>query len=128
MKILHLGDAQAQIKAINDPVVQAHMLEIIPQDLDLLFMPIDWKGPILNEAVDFVNLFKPRRVIPMHYWTQACKQGFFTQLNNLNNQGEHYVTQTIGGPEYSFSAGDEVEPVVLINLTREAYSGEIVLK
>jgi L-ascorbate metabolism protein UlaG (beta-lactamase superfamily) len=80
IRLLHFGDAQAQIMQINNPDVQAHFKSILPNSIDLLFMPIDGPKQFTEQAVQFVKMLKPKKIIPMHYWDLSTKNAFISAL------------------------------------------------
>jgi len=121
MKFLHLGDAQAQIISIENEIVKNHINKIIPDSLDLLFMTIDGKSQFAVQAELFIDLLKPRRVIPMHYWTLGYKNEFLLSLTEQNKAGKHYSIINSKGPKYEIYQAQVSEPVKVINLTRSAY-------
>ncbi|MFC2133658.1 MBL fold metallo-hydrolase [Bacteroidota bacterium] len=124
LTILHLGDAQAQIQNINDSTVAAHIREIIPGDLDLLFMTIDGPKPLGAAAETFVDAVHPRRVIPMHYWTDECLSKFISNCRSKKSEGKSYSFEEPGGPVYSLFSSDEVDPVRVLILEPAEYSLE----
>jgi len=122
LKFLHLGDAQAQIMAIQDPVVQNHIVEIIPDSLDVLFMPIEGMQQYIEEAELFIDLLKPKRIIPMHYWSIEYKEEFLSYLDLQNNSGCNYNILDLPSSEFDIFEDGIVEPVDVISLIPSAYS------
>ncbi len=120
-KFLHLGDAQAQIKNIHNPDVKNHISEIIPASLDLLFMTIEGPTQFIEAAEVFVDLVKPRRIIPMHYWSEEYLQEFCNYLRLQNDSGKTYQINEVGNAKYVINETDQPQPVEVICLTRSAY-------
>ncbi len=121
LKILHLGDAQAQIMNIEDETVQEHIKEIIPDSLDLLFMTIEGQQQFIEEAEFFVDLLKPRRIIPMHYWSTEYKTDFLSYLSMLDSLGSNYEIVDTTGAKYIIHENDSPTPVKVISLTRSVF-------
>ena len=66
LKFLHLGDAQIQIMNIENSDVRQQIQNIIPDSLDLLFMTIEGQNQFIPQAELFVDLVKPKRIIPVN--------------------------------------------------------------
>ena len=122
-KICHLSDAQADIMAINDKFHQNDMRALFPDRFDLLLMTIEGGEHFIPEAEIFVNLLKPKRIIPMHYWTEAYKTRFIDHLEAQNSViGRNYQMQDENSADcYLSSENSEVTPVQVINLAPAAY-------
>ena len=119
MKICHLGDAQAQIMNVNsNAYVRNHMTAIFPDTFDLLLMTIEGKQKFIPQAEAFIDLLKPRRVIPMHFWTQTYKDEFFDYLRSQNGQGKTYQIQMRGSSKYELSVSEKTDSIQVIGLTR----------
>jgi len=118
LTIVHIGDAQAHIKAVEQETIRRHLKEIYPEKIDLLFMTIGYIDDVLQPAEQFVDLLKPERVIPMHYWSPEDKRSFFSLLKEQNKTaGKHYRFNEIEGPQYRlFTVGEEFHPVEVISL------------
>jgi L-ascorbate metabolism protein UlaG (beta-lactamase superfamily) len=117
-RILHLGDAQANIKAVNEKVNRIHLLEIFREPIDLLLMTIGGRTDILEPAEAFVALLQPKRMIPMHYWKKEDKQAFLALLERQSlNSARDYRILELPGAEYTASSSDkQVVPVQVISL------------
>lgn len=122
LKFLHLGDAQAQIMNIENEEVQNHIKDIIPDSLDLLFMTIEGQQQFIEEAEIFVDLLKPKRIIPMHYWSTAYKMDFLSYLTTQDSLGSNYEIEETSGAKYNFYEDDFPAPVKVISLTRSAFT------
>ena len=124
LTLVHLGDAQAHIKVIEDEAVREHLKEIYPEKIDLLFMTIGGVTNIIQEAEKVVDLLQPTRVIPMHYWNREDRLSFLSLLKKQNETpGKHYTFNEIEGPQYTlFAAGNEVSPVEVISLEPAPFS------
>jgi hypothetical protein len=122
MRFLHIGDAHAQIMNIENNTVKNHIKEIIPDSLDILFMTIEGMEQFIEEAEVFIDVVKPKRVIPMHYWSIPYKISFLSYLSAQNNAGKHYEVKRLSGAKYDIYENENFEPVRVIGLTRSAYT------
>ena len=122
--VCHLGDAQADIMAIEDKFHQTDIRNMFSEKFDLLLMTIEGIEQFIPEAEIFVNVLKPYRIIAMHYWTVQYKTRFFDHLENQNSlHDRNYVIHDIGSADYSLSSEDpDVLPVQVINLDPAAYA------
>ncbi len=120
-KFLHLGDAQAQIKNIRNPDVKNHIAEIIPDSLDLLFMTIEGPTQFIEEAEEFVDLVKLKRIIPMHYWSEEYLQEFCNYLRLQNDSGKTYQINEVGNAKYDINETDQPQPIEVVCLTRSSF-------
>ena len=117
IKICHLGDAQAQIMNINNNEdVRNHITTIFPDTFDLLLMTIEGKQKFIPQAEAFIDLLKPRRVIPMHFWSQKYKDDFFDYLRTQNDAGKKYQIQEGDDSTYEFSVSENTDSIKVISL------------
>jgi hypothetical protein len=123
-KILHLADAQAYIKAVDQEDVKTRIKEIYPDTYDLLLMTIEGRRGFIREAEVFINLLRPRRAIPMHYWSTEYKANFLSYLEDKNEtSGRQYTIIKPGDARYVISTSDkDITPVQIINLDPTPYS------
>jgi len=119
LKILHLGDAQVEIINISDKVIRERIKNIFPQSLDLLFMTIDGPTQFTQQAAEFVNLLQPKRVIPMHYWTEEVLLNFVTQCESGNKNN---CVETFNSTDYELFLNEQVSPVKIITLERGPFT------
>ncbi len=107
-KVLHLGDAQAYIAAIDDPVVKHRVKARYPDKYDLVLMTIEGSSEITAEAAAFLDLLAPARAIPMHYWREETKADFLAELRNLNRvsrgAADRFTIAEPGGSDFSLYA------------------------
>lgn len=119
VNILHLGDAQDNIKNIFSEDHRRHLKKIFPQQIDLLLMTIEGRTQFLKEAEAFINLLHPKAVIPMHYWSKAYKENFLDFIRDR----EIYQIREILGAKFSFSNLDEDnEKITIISLEPAPYA------
>ncbi|RPI92429.1 MAG: hypothetical protein EHM40_13050 [Chloroflexi bacterium] len=117
LKILHLADAQAYITAIAQDAVRQKVNERYPDTYDVLLMTIEGVTQFIPQAEVFIDWLKPKRIVPMHYWSPAYKADFLAYLKSQNQRGNKcYNIVESGGAEYDLYAGDEVEPIQVISL------------
>ena len=121
LTICHLGDAQAQIMNISDTIVKDKIIANFPDQFDLLFMTIDGQQQFIPQAEAFVELLNPKRIIPMHHWSENYLQDFLNHLTDQNNTGSNYQINEIGNAKYDLSLNEIVDPIQVISLTREPY-------
>lgn len=124
LKICHLGDAQAQIINIENETVKGHIQHIFPDTFDLLFMTIDGTQQFLEQVEIFIDLLQPKRVIPIHYWTEIYKRDVLRYLDMQNSFGKSYQIKEINGPKYTLSSQEEITPIQIIGLERAPFSLE----
>jgi L-ascorbate metabolism protein UlaG (beta-lactamase superfamily) len=116
IKICHLGDAQAQIMNINNKDVKNQIRSIFPGTFDILLMTIEGKQKFISQAEAFIDLLKPRRVIPMHSWSQTYKKDFLNFLRAQNTTGKKYEIQVSESPVYEFSDPEKTDSILVISL------------
>ena len=101
--IVHLGDAQADIIAV-ETLEQSSYRNRFPERIDLLLMTIEGPTGFIEEAEAFVRLLKPRRIIPMHYWSIQYKEDFLAYLENVSGQhGVQYTIHRSEQPDYKWN-------------------------
>lgn len=123
MRILHLADAQAQIINIRNQQVKDHILDIIPDSLDLMFMTIEGKTKFILQAEEFVHLLSPKRIIPIHHWSEAYLDDFLAELELQNLLGKNYQISRDDTSDYYLFASEQAIPVKAIALKRSPFSG-----
>lgn len=118
LKILHLGDAQVEIINISDKKIRERIKNLFPQSLDLLFMTIDGPTKFTQQAADFVNLLQPKRVIPMHHWTEETLLNFVVQCKSGNKNN---CVENLNSADYELFLNEQISPVKIITLERGPY-------
>jgi L-ascorbate metabolism protein UlaG (beta-lactamase superfamily) len=123
LRLLHLGDCQANITQIGDPVNRERLAALFPEPFDLVLMPIEGKARYFHEAASFLDMLHPRRVIPMHYWSEACREEFLRLLVERSQDGRTpYIIEQDGTSEYRLRAHDHTtQAVTLVVLTPSPY-------
>ncbi|MCI0516045.1 MBL fold metallo-hydrolase [candidate division KSB1 bacterium] len=123
LKILHLADAQAYITAIDQDSIKQQLAHLYPDKYDLLLMTIQGVSQFIPQAEAFIDLLRPVRVIPMHYWSPAYKADFLAYLRAQNQQANKpYKIEATGRADFALDVGDEAEPIQIISLEPAARS------
>lgn len=122
-KICHLGDAQAEIMNIEDPAQQQIILQKFPEKIDMLFMTIEGVYQFIPQAELFIDLLKPRMVIPMHYWTPEYKEDFLSYLELQNDTaGKNYEIFRNDTAKHDLAIGDTCfDNIKVFSLTPFSY-------
>jgi len=128
LKICHLGDAQAQIINIEDESVCDHIVEIFPDTFDLLLLTIEGPEQFLEQVEIFIDVLQPKRVIPMHYWTEEYKRNVLRHLEVQGMLGKSYQVIDLNGSEYTLSSLGEVTPIQVFDLERAPFILETMIK
>jgi L-ascorbate metabolism protein UlaG (beta-lactamase superfamily) len=122
IKILHLGDVQGDVINIENPNVKNRISELFPDTYDLLLMPIEGTSRFISQWEIFLSLLKPKRVIPMHYWTTKYKKDFLRYLDE--SSALKFEIQEFESPRYSLFGTDthrgtveviSLEPAVFVS-------------
>ena len=114
-RILHLGDAQAEIMNIDDPEQQELFLQKFPDRIDLLLMTIEGVYPFIPEAEKFIDLIQPGVVVPMHYWSPEYKEEFLDYLELQNDTaGKSYEVHRLDGPHINVAANDTIHDHITV--------------
>lgn len=112
-QIFYAGDSQGDMLAIDEPEVRTRLKNQLPAELDLLMVPIDWKREITPQAVSYVEFLRPKRVIPMHYWSPEAKKRFLDSLKEANRG--YYIIES-GRPDCRIFVTQPTKPVEVISL------------
>ena len=118
LTILFAGDCQGEIEAIDQPAERERIEMIFPGRIDLLLVPIDWTHAIAAKAAAFVELLRPRAVVPMHYWSREAKAAFLALLEEENGEGKkRFLIEELGRPDYAIEGtGSDGDAVSVISL------------
>ena len=88
VKVLHLGDCQADIQAIRDPAHAWNIEHCFPKNCDVLIIPIEGVRPYPLQAAEFAKLLSPKVLLPTHYWSQASKMEFIKIFQDQDLSGK----------------------------------------
>jgi len=117
LTICHLGDAGATMLNLADEDVKNEVLKNFPKNIDLLFLTIESQDNLVAAAENFIDLIKPKRVIPMHYWTPQTRATFFAYLQTKSQSADkNYDIESRSEAKFFFSAADSVTPIKVIGL------------
>lgn len=92
LRVLHLGDCQADIQAIDQDAHRERIRSRLPQQVDLLLMPIESQEQFDGEAARFLELLNPRIVVPMHYWSRDTLDALLSIIET--STGERIVVRS----------------------------------
>ncbi|MEJ2636138.1 MAG: MBL fold metallo-hydrolase [Calditrichia bacterium] len=122
IKICHLGDAQAQIMNINsNEDFRNHIKTIFPDNYDLLLMTIEGKQKFISQAEAFIDLLKPRKIIPMHFWSQTYKKDFLDYLKAQNDVGKKYQIRVSDSSTCELFVSENTDSIKVISLAPSPY-------
>lgn len=124
LTVVHLADAQANIMNISNPSNRTYLKEILPDNIDLLFMTIEGVSQFIPEAELFVDFIKPKMIIPMHYWSRQYKLNFLDHLEAQHGSGgKNYQIERSMSARFFLSVADtSTIPVRVISLEPEPFS------
>ena len=125
VKVLHLGDCQANIIEIEDEINRKRIKALFSESYDLLLMPIEGPEKFIHQAEMFIREIGPKRVIPMHYWSETYKRDFLSYLERQEETGQRvYQIEKTKSARYAFSASDAISgPMRVISLDPESFNG-----
>jgi L-ascorbate metabolism protein UlaG (beta-lactamase superfamily) len=118
--IFHAGDIQGDIVQIGEEDTRQRLKSRLPANIDLMFVPVGWIRDITQPAAVFVDFLRPRRVIPMHYWSEGEKRIFLTCMKKI---GKGYFIRESGDAQYELFISRPSKPFEIISLTAAAYGG-----
>ncbi len=122
LKILHLGDCQANILHIDSTTNREFIEKVIPKNCDVVLLPIESTSMFIPQAAEFIDLIKPGAVIPMHYWSNTYKSGFIDYMQNRNQENKQkYKIVTTNSSVYRFSKQAEDDIIDIIDMNPSAY-------
>lgn len=122
-RILHLGDAQATITAHSTLAIRKQLSEWGWRDLDLLIMPIEGKTQFIEEAASFLDWIRPRRMIPVHHWSEPYRQEFLKALASRQTGAPVYAIRRIGA-SIEFSPDDPHQDIEVWVTDPASYAGD----
>jgi L-ascorbate metabolism protein UlaG (beta-lactamase superfamily) len=119
LKILHLGDCQANIINIDTISNRKYLTDHIPEACDILLMPIESTSKFIPQAWQFIDLFHPKVVIPMHYWSEEYKMEFIDFVNHKpsKEKGSAYKFIDIDTGNYKYSMAQDTNTISIILMT-----------
>lgn len=126
MTIVHPGDIREDIVRIHEQTVQAYFTQRFPKTIDLLFIPIGGNNELFDALTAFIELFQPKRVIPMQYQSLRAKEDFLDFLTKQNAaSGTQYQLERVQGAQYTLTSGTHVSSsIMVISLDPQPFSGD----
>ncbi len=118
LTIYHAGDSQGDIVQIQEADIRQRVKNQLPDKIDLLLIPVGWIRDITEQAVAYVDFLQPRRLIPMHYWSENEKHVFLTKLKEID---KIYDIHEIGGPTYTLPISRPPKKIEVVSLTPASY-------
>jgi L-ascorbate metabolism protein UlaG (beta-lactamase superfamily) len=76
VRVLHLGDCQADILHIRESEIQRRLRRILPSRCDLVLLPIESQQRLCPQAAALLLQLQPACAVPMHYWSQETLESF----------------------------------------------------
>ncbi|MBC7188388.1 MAG: MBL fold metallo-hydrolase [Calditrichaeota bacterium] len=123
--LVHLGDAQANIMNIANQANRNYLRQILPARIDLLLMPIEGISQFIPQAEAFLDSLRPRRAIPMHYWSKQYESEFLAYAEEQRlSAGKEYQIERHAGAKYAVAISDTgISQVSIISLNPFPFSG-----
>ncbi|MDQ7816396.1 MAG: MBL fold metallo-hydrolase [Melioribacteraceae bacterium] len=117
ISIIHLGDVQALIMNVDNPLVRAQIKDLYQGKFDIAFIPIGFKSYIADQAASFAELINAKVILPMHYWKHEEKEKFIELMLNKNGSVKYRLEKSI---LYTYSQNKYDENAVIV-LDMELY-------
>lgn len=74
-------------------------------------MTIEGKQKFIPQAERFIDLLKPDRIIPMHFWSEDYRDDFLAYLKTQNDSGKRYRIQESDISEYHLFASESIDSI-----------------
>lgn len=121
IRVLHLGDCQADIMMINDPAQAWNIEQRYPKGCDIVIMPIESTMKFIPQAVSMARLLDPKVLLPSHYWSNEYKQAFIDELvSDLNDDNIQATVMKSDMAEYVYRACRSGKKMLIPDLTPSA--------
>lgn len=119
IRVLHLGDCQANILYIDSTDNINYIRENIPLHCDVVLLPIEGRQKYIPQAAKFIRIIEPKTVIPMHYWSDKYKDQFCNYISKtkINDMKECKVIKNTSVYIYSRSVIEDNITVISISPT-----------
>jgi L-ascorbate metabolism protein UlaG (beta-lactamase superfamily) len=117
IKILHLGDCQANIINIDSIDNENYIKNNIPLDCDVILTPIEGTSKFIPQLEKFIKLIHPKVVIPMHYWSNEYKFDFLNYLEKKNfvDRSKYRIFRNINSI-YTYRKSENDDSVSIIDV------------
>ena len=122
IKIMHLGDCQANIINVDSADNKKYIKNNIPADCDVLLMPIEGTSKYIPQAESFINIVQPKIIIPMHYWSEAYKKDFFDYLHNQKDK--KYRIVNLNTSEFVYTYREKTDSIYVININPSEFNNK----
>ena len=119
-RVLHLGDCQADIVHVTDGTHRAWLKATLPTDCDVALIPIESQRRFTSQAVDFVQLLRPRIAVPMHFWSEETLEEF---LEFAGTSGEDLTVEGPKGSQLAVGGSPLTEGVRVVPLRPGPFRG-----
>lgn len=119
LRVLHLGDCQADLAEISNPAHRAGLVSRLPSGCDLLLLPIESTTRFSAQAVELLGLLRPRVAVPMHFWSDGSLREFLERARAFGH-GLH-VGETPGSA-LTVSAGPPAAETFVVPLRRSPFT------
>jgi len=98
LRILHLGDCQANIMAIGDEHNRRYLKEHLPTQCHITFVPVE--GPIRYQAelLELFQLLDTKIIVPMHFWSKEYKDSLLHDLEYSYKASEFEIVDLSENP------------------------------
>ena len=122
MNLVHLGECQNEILKTDSLDTIKKLKNKLPQEIDVLFMPIEGKVQFKEQAMHFIDSLNPKTVIPMHYWHENYKEEFFNYVDSLNkNDDKKLKTIKRSKSSYTYKSNRLRKQKLIIDLIPSEY-------
>jgi len=124
LTIIHLGDVLKDLAHIHEHATQLYFKRVFPKFIDLLLLPIGRSNEFFETLTAFIDLLRPRRVIPMQYQSPRTKEAFLEFLAQQNaTGGTQYQFEQVRSAQYTLASGITVSsPIMIISLDPQPFS------
>lgn len=117
LKVLHMGDCQADIIALDSMAGDGLFTASIPGNCDILLFPIESTMKFARQAEQFVRQTSARVYIPMHYWSNEYKQSFLARFRNRSSAViTTYKVITTPGSDFTYKRKKHKYSVKIIDM------------
>ena len=115
IKILHLGDCQANIINVDSVENENFIKNNIPLDCDVVLIPIEGKSKYIPQLKRFIELIHPMTIIPMHYWSNEYKQEFLGYMDHENSVDKSiYKISIVDNSKYTYYRNTKTNEIIHI--------------
>jgi len=117
VRVVHLGDCQADILQVAEPEGRRRWRRIIPQACDLVLLPIESQERVAAEAVKLLRLLLPACAVPMHYWGAETLREFL----NVAATDEAFRVRRSGTAQLSIPGSSSGQGTLIVPMDRNPF-------